>query len=103
MHTSEVMPILRAIHQSRTHRIFPDVLPLVRVALAVAQPVMKSASLNRSGIWMRFGKSVFPEANPTLNGELRITGRAKEMEVSPSFCAASSHRAERVLQRIRDG
>jgi len=81
MHTSEIRPIFRARHQSGTNRILPHILPLLRIVLAIAQPMMKSASLKNSRAWMRFSKTVFPETDPTLNREFQIARRAEQMQM----------------------
>src|SRR6185503_17625674 len=81
MHTSGIWPILRPLHQSRPHRILPDVLPFLAVALAIAQSMMKPTRLKRSGIGMRFGEAVFPEAHPPFDGEFQITRRAEQMQM----------------------
>ncbi len=81
MHESEIRPILRARHQSGAHRILPDVLPFLRVALAVTHSMMKYARLKRPCVQMCFGKAVFPETNPSFDREFQITRRAEEMQV----------------------
>src|ERR1035437_6836367 len=81
MHTSEVWPILRLLHQTLSHRILADVLPLLRVTLAVTQTMMKAARLKRAGVRMHFGKAIFPEPNPTFDGELQVVRGAEQMQV----------------------
>jgi len=81
MHAPAVRPILHPLHQPGAHRILLHVLPLLRIAFSIAHPMMKPACLKRPGVRMRFGKSVFPKTDPTLDRELQITRRAEEMQV----------------------
>jgi hypothetical protein len=111
MHASKVRPILRAFDQSSPERILANVLPLLRVALAVAHAMMKSARLKfpylagrtcwsvrgraaalpyQMGVGRRcraaqtfhlLGEAIFPEAHPAFDGELQITRRAEEMQM----------------------
>jgi len=81
MHTSKVRPILRLLHQTLSHRILADVLPLLRVTLAITHTMMKAAVLKSSGVRMRFGEAVLPEPNPTFDGEFQIARRAKQMQM----------------------
>src|SRR5947207_1788064 len=58
-------------------RIFTHVLPLLRVALAIAQSMMKSTGLKGPGGWVRFGQAVLPESNPAFDCEFQIVRRAE--------------------------
>src|SRR5437667_3398542 len=60
---------------------FPHVLPLQRVAFAVAQAMVKTTVLESAGVRVDFREAVFPESNPALSREFQITRRAEHMEV----------------------
>src|SRR5687767_8802016 len=88
MHTPEIRPIVCTRDQSGPHRIFPDVLPLLRVALAIAHSMMKPARLKSVGrrccaalIFKTLGGAVFPKRNPAFDGEFQIARSAEEMQV----------------------
>ena len=81
MHTSEVRPILSLLYQTLSHRILTNVLPLLRVAFAIAQPVMETTVLKSSRIGNRFSQPVFPEPQPAFNGEFQIMRHAEQMQM----------------------
>ena len=81
MPASEARPILRRLHQTLSHGILADVLPLLRATPAVTQTMMKAAGLKSSGVRMRFGEAVHRETRPALNGEFQIARRAEQMQM----------------------
>ena len=81
MYATEIRPILRSLRQLVAHRILPHVLPLLRIAFAIVQAMVKPATLERPNIRMRLGKLIFPERHPLLDGELQITRRSEQMHV----------------------
>jgi len=81
MYASEIRPILRTRHQSGPHWILTNILPPLRIVLAVTQPMMKTASLKSSRIWMHFREAVFPETHPALDGKFQIMRCTEQMEM----------------------
>lgn len=67
--------------QSRADRILADVLPLLRIALAVSQSMMKSAGLKCSCVRMSFRKAILPETHPAFDGEFQVAWRAEQMQM----------------------
>ena len=52
MYTSEIGPIFKLLHQSRSLRILPHILPLLRVTLGLSQAMMKFADLKPENIFV---------------------------------------------------
>ena len=81
MHAAKVRPVLRPRHQPGADRIFPHVLPFLRVTFVSAQPMMKSARLKGPGAGKRFGETIFPEGNPAFDGESQLTRCAEQVQM----------------------
>jgi len=81
IHAPAIRPILQPRHQSGSHRILANILPLLRVTFAVAQPMMKSAGLKFPCIGRCFRQPVFPETHPAFEGEFQIVRRAEQMQM----------------------
>ena len=81
MHAPEVRPILRPLRQLVPHRVLAHVLPLLRVTLAIAQPMMKPATLKRADIRVPLRESIFPKGNPSFDFEPEIMWRAKQVQM----------------------
>ena len=104
MHATARRPILRMLHLFLAHWIFADILPLLRVIFAIAQPVMKTAGLKFSCIWKRFRQPVFPKANPPLDGEFQIAWRAEQMQmIRHQEIVAHQPRCRRVFPDVVQG
>ncbi len=79
--TAEEGPFFGRGHEAGAHGIFADVLPFLRVALAVAEAVVQAAALKGARVGMGFGKAVFPKGHPFFDGEFQVAGRAEKVEV----------------------
>jgi hypothetical protein len=67
VNAAEEWPIFRAFDQPMANGILPDVLPFLRIALAITQPMMKSNFLKGASVWMYLREAVFPEGDPAFN------------------------------------
>ena len=81
IHAPAIRPIPGTRYQSGPNRICADVLPLLGVAFAIAQAVMKATGLKCSRGGKCFRQPVFPETQPSLNGEIQITRRTEQMQM----------------------
>jgi hypothetical protein len=81
MHMAEIRPLVRLLHQRGTHWIFPNINPLLGVALAIPQAMMETAVLELAGVGTRLGEPVFSESDPAFDGEPQVLRRAEEMLV----------------------
>ena len=80
MYTSEIGPIFKLLHQSRSLRILPHILPLLRVTLGLSQAMMKFADLKRARVRVCFRKAILPERHPPLDGEFEVARPRKRDE-----------------------
>ena len=81
MHAPEIPPIFGLLHQSGAHGILADVLPLLGIVFSIAQSVMKTGRLKSSCIRVSLGEAVFPETDPTFDGEFHIVRCTEQMQV----------------------
>jgi len=65
-----VGPVFGALDEAGAHGVFTDVLPFLRVAFAMPQPVVKAAVLKGAGVRVGFREAVFPEGDPAFDGEV---------------------------------
>ena len=110
MHASAIRPIFRTLRQSSPHRILADILPFLRVIFAVAQPVMKTASLKftknlvgrccRAALTSKiFRQPVFPAEQVE---RLRAAGGLKcSQKVADLLAEISPKTIDRLLARER--
>ncbi|HEU5396517.1 MAG TPA: hypothetical protein VFV81_05065 [Verrucomicrobiae bacterium] len=81
MDAAGIGPVFRRSHQAGAHGILANVSPLLRIALAVSQPMVKSTRLKCPGVRMYFGETIFPKAHPAFDSESQIPWGAEQMQV----------------------
>lgn len=79
---SLIWPFVRTRHQSFPQWIFPHVIQLLFVFLAVAHSMMERLSLPGPRlVRVTAAELALPKLNPLINAKMQITRRAKEMQM----------------------
>ena len=105
MNDAVVRPVLRLLHQTRSHRIRSYVFPFFGVALLIPQTMMEAVYLKtRRTIAELTPEFTFPERDPTLDRNVVIFRGAKEVNVIGHDDVSADHPsisfAPRFQQRI---
>ena len=76
-------PLVGMFHEAFAHRVFPHVLPLLGITLAVAEPMVKWMRLPAPiAVRVQLAELPFPIRHPLVKRIFQVVGCGEEMDVS---------------------